>query len=78
MNVEVEESRTGDHTMESPDVMTRVSRPKALFIIAALLSFVMSVSLFFTGSQEQGIYVGIWVPSILSAGALLLGGNGHE
>ena len=47
-------------------------------MLAAGLSFVMSVSLFFTGSREQGIFVGIWVPSILSAGALLLGRNGHE
>ena len=38
----------------------------------------MSVYLFFTGSREQGIFVGIWVPSILSAGALLLARNSHE
>ena len=56
----------------------RVSKPKALFLLAAGLSFVMSVSLFFTGSREQGIFVGLWVPSILSAGALLLGRNGRE
>lgn len=55
-----------------------MSRPKSLFFLAAGLSFVMSVSLFFTGSREQGIYVGIWVPSILSAGALLLGGSRDE
>ena len=55
-----------------------VSKAKAFFFAAAGLSFLMSVYLFFTGSREQGIYVGIWVPSILSAGALLLGGNGRE
>ena len=55
-----------------------MSRPKSLFFLAAGLSFVMSVSLFFTGSREQGIYVGIWVPSILSAGALLLGDSRDE
>jgi len=59
-------------------VSSWMSRPKALFFLAAGLSFVMSVSLFFTGSREQGIYVGIWVPSILSAGALLLGDSRHE
>jgi hypothetical protein len=64
--------------MKRHEVVPGVSRPKALFMLAAGLSFVMSVSLFFTGSQEQGIFVGIWVPSILSAGALLLGRNGHE
>jgi hypothetical protein len=78
MNVRVEEPRAKERAIEMREVIPGVSRPKALFILAAGLSFLMSVSLFFTGSQEQGIYVGIWVPSILSAGALLLGGNGHE
>jgi hypothetical protein len=55
-----------------------VSRPKFLFVLAAGLSFLMSVFLFFAGSHVQGIFVGIWVPSILSAGALLLGSNGRE
>jgi hypothetical protein len=32
----------------------------------------MSVFLFFNGDQQRGIFVGIWVPSILSAGILLL------
>ncbi len=57
------------------EVIPGLSRPKAYFLAAAGLSFVMSVYLFFTGSQEQGIFVGIWVPSILSAGALLTGGE---
>ena len=29
-------------------------------------------------AREEGIFVGIWVPSILSAGALLLARNSHE
>ena len=78
MNVRVEEPRAKERAIERREVIPGVSKPKSLFILAAGLSFLMSVSLFFTGSQEQGIYVGIWVPSILSAGALLLGGNGRE
>ena len=74
MNVRVEEARA----VERDEVIPGVSKPKALFLLAAGLSFVMSVSLFFTGSREQGIFVGLWVPSILSAGALLLGRNGRE
>lgn len=50
-----------------------ISRPKALFLLAAGMSFLMSVYLFFSGDRERGIFVGIWVPSILSAGALMLG-----
>ena len=55
-----------------------VSKPKALFMAAAFLSFLMSVYLFFTGDHERGIFVGIWVPSILSLGTLLLGSESRE
>ncbi len=54
---------------------TAIARGKALFGAAAFLSLVASVGLFFTGSREQGIFVGLWVPSILAAGALLLAGG---
>ena len=73
MNVRVEEVRVEARAVKRDEVLPGVSRPQALFMLAAGLSFLMSVSLFFTGSREQGIFVGIWVPSILSAGALLLG-----
>jgi len=78
MNVRVGETRVEARAVKRDEVIPGVSKPKALFLLAAGLSFVMSVSLFFTGSREQGIFVGIWVPSILSAGALLLGRNDHE
>lgn len=51
---------------------------KALFLIAAALSFVFSVLLWFWVDREQGIFVGIWVPSILSLGSLLLQNDGGE
>jgi hypothetical protein len=78
MNAQVEQARVKARAVERHNVIPGVSRPKALFILAAGLSFLMSVYLFFTGSREQGIFVGIWVPSILSAGALLLARNSHE
>ncbi len=44
-----------------------------LFVIAAAgLSFLFSVSLWFSGYHQEGLFVGIWVPSILSLGNLLL------
>ncbi len=36
------------------------------FLIAAFISFVASVSLWFLYDHEYGLFVGIWVPSILS------------
>jgi hypothetical protein len=53
------------------------ARPEAtarsLILLAAFVSFVLSVALWFGGHESQGIFVGLWVPSILSLGALLLG-----
>ena len=40
-----------------------------LFLVAAAASFVLSVVLWFAGSHQQGVFVGLWVPSILAAGA---------
>ena len=51
--------------------MTRVHLAKALFYIAAFFSFTLSVYLWFGPSKEQGIFVGMWVPSILALGTFL-------
>jgi hypothetical protein len=44
-------------------------------LIAAGLSFLVSVFLWFSGDREAGLYVGLWVPSILSFGALMEAGK---
>jgi hypothetical protein len=51
---------------------------KVSILVAAFLSFVLSVYLWFSGSQQQGIFVGIWVPSILSFGAFLFAGSNNH
>jgi hypothetical protein len=43
---------------------------RGLILLGAFLSFVLSVSLWFTGHHDQGIFVGLWVPSILALGGL--------
>ena len=50
-------------------------RARALFVAAAGLSFLLSVGLWFRGFHEEGVFVGIWVPSILSLGTLFLSGT---
>ena len=52
-----------------------INKAKGLFLAAAGISFLLSIALWFTGSKEQGLYVGIWVPSICSAGSLILAGG---
>jgi len=40
-------------------------------LLAASASFLLSVSLWFFADKDAGLFVGIWVPSILSLGAFL-------
>ncbi|MFP3907659.1 MAG: hypothetical protein ACLFRV_15270 [Acidimicrobiales bacterium] len=48
-------------------------RLKLPFLIAAFVSFVFSVWLYFMeDNTTAGIFVGLWVPSIHSLGTLLL------
>lgn len=56
--------------------MSKLSWSKALFCLAAFISFLFSVYLWFSGQKQEGAFVGLWVPSILSLGALLLAGRG--
>ena len=58
--------------------MTKTQMAKLGFVIAAGASFLFSVYLWFSGSREEGVFVGLWVPSILSFGALILGRRSHE
>ncbi len=45
-------------------------RSDSVFLVAAFLSFLFSVYLWFTGQRDEGMFVGIWVPSILSFATL--------
>ena len=45
---------------------------RALILLAAAVSFVLSVVLWFGGHRQEGIFVGLWVPSILSLGGIVL------
>lgn len=42
-----------------------------LILTAAFVSFLFSVYLWFEGQHQEGLYVGIWVPSILAAGGYI-------
>jgi hypothetical protein len=49
-----------------------VALARLLVLIGAMISVVASISLWFGGSEQEGLFVGLWVPSILALGAVLL------
>ena len=58
--------------------MKSVKVAKLLILAAAAISFLFSVYLWFLADKQQGIFVGLWVPSILSFGALMTNGRGRR
>jgi hypothetical protein len=55
----------------SPGLRHTETAGRALILLGAFVSFVLSVSLWFTGHHDEGLFVGLWVPSILALGAVL-------
>jgi hypothetical protein len=69
----VEMALRDTHSAElAADPASREERARALLFLGAAISFVASVSLWSSGNELQGIYVGLWVPSILALGAIVL------
>ena len=58
--------------------MNNQTRAKLLFLVAAFLSFLLSIALWFSGHHDEGAFVGLWVPSILALGALMLAGKASK
>lgn len=50
-------------------------KTKIVFLVAAFLSFLLSVGLWFLVDHELGLFVGLWVPAIHSLGTLVLTGE---
>ena len=52
---------------------------QASVLVSAAASLALSISLYFSGNEQtdklNGIYVGVWVPSILALGAFLIAGK---
>jgi hypothetical protein len=49
----------------------KIDRSLSLWLVAALISFLFSVILWFLVDKQAAIFVGLWVPSILSLSATL-------
>lgn len=66
--------------MKSSDLSNQrrigINRAKLIFMAAGFASLILSVGLWFSGNEQQGIFVGLWVPTIHSLGTLVLSGTG--
>jgi hypothetical protein len=58
--------------------LSSFQRTKIAFLAAGFISFLFSVSLWFFVDKDQGVFVGLWVPSVLALGALVLAGEKDE
>ena len=58
--------------------MSKIQIAKLGYLIAAGASFLLSIWLWFNGDRDSGVFVGLWVPSILSLGTLMTTGSRHE
>ncbi len=52
----------GNHLLNSKNMFTKIDHP---FLIAAVASLLVSVGLWFLVNRDYGVFVGLWVPSIL-------------
>ena len=58
-----DQGRTTKYEYEKNKVMKKMEMYYP--IILAFISFLFSVTLWFAGYKDEGLFVGIWVPSIL-------------
>lgn len=45
---------------------------KEVYLVGTLVSIVLSLILFLRGNRNEGIFVGLWAPTILSLGKTLM------
>jgi hypothetical protein len=55
--------------------MDKFLRSKTPILLGACIAFLLSVYLWFSGFKDEGVFVGIWVPSILALGAFIYAGR---
>ena len=52
-------------------MFSKYKKSDYLLLLAVFISFTISVALWFSGYKDEGLYVGIWVTSILALGVYL-------
>ncbi|MGB5186152.1 MAG: hypothetical protein WBO84_03360 [Acidimicrobiia bacterium] len=71
-------SRSTTQPKSEGTMWSRVStfhKTKLVFRAAAFFSFGLSVTLWYIVDREMGVFVGLWVPTLLGLGILVLVGE---
>jgi hypothetical protein len=69
---------TGTTSQVLRDPQRRRITGKLIFLLAGTVSFLLSVGLWFLGDdRETALFVGLWVPSLFSLGALVASPERH-
>jgi hypothetical protein len=72
-------ARPGTADRRPGSVERRRLAGKLVFLLAGSASFLLSVGLWFLGDdREVAIFVGLWVPSLFSLGALVASPERHR
>jgi hypothetical protein len=64
-----------DKNLEKKNHFRKIWLAKILILSSSFASMIFSIYLFYNQDTQNGIFVGLWVPSILSAGNLLMVGS---
>lgn len=73
------QTETRNHPQPLSPRQRRRAIAKLVFVIAGTLSLALSVGLWFLADdRETAIFVGLWVPSLFSLGALVAAGEGPQ
>jgi len=76
--VDTSSARRGTRGAHSAAASDRHRLGVIFFLVAAFGSFLLSIGLWFTDNRQEGVFVGLWVPSILSAGAFWMAAVSHR
>ncbi|MFT6146070.1 MAG: hypothetical protein ACJATT_004097 [Myxococcota bacterium] len=72
-------SKTKEHPRTAiGGLIDSVTLAKLMFMAAAGASLALSMWLWFTGHKDQGMFVGLWVPTALALGTLVTSGGNDE
>ncbi len=48
-----------------------MNKGTSIIVLAAVISFLLAIYVWFTGNKDAGLFLGLWVPSLLALATYL-------